>query len=231
MRLSKTTFVYPIIHDLFMSQPPASPRLPDTSFLTLTDLEHDCWQQLVSATNQGKEQTEKSGFRTMVVATNTANGADARMVVLRQVDEVRRYVWFHTDVRAEKVMQLEAFPNAMLLFWDEKSQVQLRITAETRLHIDDHTADEQWQKLWVGSRKTYLSELKPGSEQPHLYPGFPTTLGEDLPTEADSEAGRKNFAVIECRVLAIDYLHLGRGGQKRALFQYEPERKTTWLAP
>lgn len=214
-----------------MSQPPTPASQPTSTSPNLSDLERDSWRQLVLATKQGKEQTERSGFKTMTVATNTASGADARMVVLRQVDEVRRYIWFHTDVRAEKVMQLEAFPTVMLVLWDENSQVQLRLTAETRLHTDDHTADEHWQKLWVGSRKTYLSEQTPGSEQPAPYPGFPVALGEELPTEADSEAGRKNFAVIECRILAMDYLHLGRGGQRRALFQYEPDRKVTWLAP
>ncbi len=209
-----------------MSQPaPPTITLNDISY-TLADLERDSWRQLVSAPKQ-----KSAGFKTMTVATNTANGADARTVVLRQVDEVRRYIWFHTDARADKVIQLEAFPNATLLFWDDKRQVQLRLTAETRLHMDDYVADEQWKNLWVGSRKIYLSERVPGSELPNPYPGFPAHLGEDLPTEADSEAGRKNFAVIECRVLSMEYLHLGRGGQTRARFQYEPERKLTWLAP
>lgn len=209
-----------------MSQPaPPTITLNDISY-TLADLERDSWRQLVSAPKQ-----KSSGFKTMTVATNTATGADARTVVLRQVDEVRRYIWFHTDARADKVIQLEAFPNATLLFWDDKRQVQLRLTAETRLHMDDHVADEQWKNLWVGSRKIYLSERVPGSELPNPYPGFPAHLGEDLPTEADSEAGRKNFAVIECRVVSMEYLHLGRGGQTRARFQYEPERKLTWLAP
>ncbi len=204
---------------------PASITINDTHY-TLADLERDSWRQLVSAPGQ-----KLSGFKTMTVATNTPNGADARTVVLRQVDEARRYVWFHTDARADKVMQLEAFPNATLLFWDDKQQVQLRLTAETRLHTDDHMADEHWKNLWVGSRKMYLSQQVPGSEQPEPYPGFPAHLGEELPTEADSEAGRRNFAVIECRVLSMEYLHLGRAGQTRALFQYEPERNTTWLAP
>jgi hypothetical protein len=214
-----------------MSQPVAPTSLPNDPPHTLSDLERDSWQQLVSAPKQESDQSAGPNFKTLTVATNTADGADARTVVLRQVDSVRRYIWFHTDARASKVMQLEAFPNATLLFWDEKSQVQLRLTAETRLHTDDYIADEQWKNLWVGGRKTYLSERVPGSEQPDPYPGFPVELGENLPTEADSEAGRKNFAVIECRVLSMEYLHLSRGGQTRARFQYEPERKTTWLAP
>jgi hypothetical protein len=197
----------------------------------LSDLERDSWHQLVQAPEQESDRGAGPNFKTLTVATNTSDGADARTVVLRQVDAVRRYVWFHTDARAGKVMQLEAFPNATLLFWDEKRQVQLRLTAETRLHTDDYVADEHWGNLWVGGRKTYLSERVPGSEQPDPYPGFPVELGENLPTEADSEAGRKNFAVIECRVLSMEYLHLSRGGQTRARFQYEPERKLMWLAP
>lgn len=213
-----------------MSQPKA-PISSQNHSLTLTDLERDSWHKLISATTKQSDGQAESGFRTMTVATNTPNGADARMVVLRQVDPVHRYVWFHTDARAEKVIQLEAFPRATLLFWDEKSQIQLRLVSETRLHTDDYVADEHWENVWVGSRKMYLSELVPGSEQPDPYAGFPADLGEDLPTKADSEAGRKNFAVIECRVLSMEYLHLGRAGQTRALFQYEPKRKLTWLAP
>ncbi|GAB2574523.1 pyridoxamine 5'-phosphate oxidase family protein [Spirosoma areae] len=194
--------------------------------VTLTDLERDSWQQLASAIEEEQDQ-----FKTMTLATCTAKGADARTVVLRQVDTTLNYVWFHTDARAEKVIQLEAFPTAMLLFWDETRQIQLRLTVETRLHTDDHIADEHWQALWVGSRKMYLSAPAPGSEQPGPYPGFPEHLGNELPSEQESEAGRKNFAVIECRVLAMEYLHLSRSGQTRARFQYEPESKKVWLAP
>lgn len=198
---------------------------------TLADIEHQCWQQLRAAAEFGSGRTAGAGFKTLILATCTASGADARMVVLRQADADLKYVWFHTDARSEKVLQLEAFPNATLLFWDEGQQVQLRLTIETRLHTDDHVADEHWKQLWVGGRKTYLSERTPGSEQPSPYPGFPAHLGENLPSEEESEAGRTNFAVIECRVLAMEYLHLSRAGQTRAQFQYEPVVKLAWLAP
>ena len=193
---------------------------------TLTDLETDCWRQLVSAPAR-----KQSPLKTMTLATCTPTGADARMVVLRQADAQRKYVWFHTDARAGKVIQLERFPNATLLVWDSKQQLQLRMSVEARLHTDDYVADEQWEKLWVGGRKTYLSEKKPGSELSEPYPGFPPHLGEELPSEAESEAGRANFAVFECRVLQLDYLNLGRSGQTRARFQYEPIEAFTWLAP
>ena len=218
-----------------MSQSPQSTHSSETfvSFTapqTLAELEKDSWQQLT----EGAEPNDKSahnGFNTFTVATCTKRGADARTVVLRRVNTTHKYVWFHTDARAEKVLQLEAFPVASLLFWDEEIQVQLRLTVETRLHTDDYIADDHWKTLPLSSRRAYLSELAPGSELEQPYPGFPDSFVDRLPTEEESEAGRKNFAVIECRVLSMEYLHLSRQGQLRACFQYEPESKMVWLAP
>lgn len=199
--------------------------------MTLPDLERECWAQLAAALKADHDGAAGDGFKTLTVATCTADGADARTVVLRQVDTDRQYVWFYTDARAAKVLEMEAFPNVTLLFWDPARQVQLRLKAETRLHTDDYVADQQWTSLWVGGRKTYLSERTPGTELPAPYPGFPEHLGEKLPTPEESEAGRPNFAVIECRILAMDYLHLSRAGQTRARFTYEPVPRQTWLAP
>jgi hypothetical protein len=198
---------------------------------TLPTLEQTSWQQLVAVLDNKPDETTAPGFKTMIVASRTATGADARTVVLRKVDADRKYIWFHTDVRAAKVMQFEAFPDCTLLFWDEKSQVQLRLMVDTRLHTNDYVADEHWQSIGVGNRKNYLSEHRPGSEQPAPYPGFPAHLGASLPSIEESEAGRVNFAVIECRVLTMDYLQLNRSGQIKALFQYEPDAKMAWLAP
>jgi len=209
-----------------VSEQTSSDKTAQQTTTSLAQLEHDSWQQLASA-----PESEQDPFKLMTIATCTDKGADARMVVLRQVDATRKYVWFHTDARSEKVIQLEAFPMATLLFWDDKKQIQLRLVIETRLHTDDYVADDQWRALWTGSRKLYLSELKPGTEQQNPYPGFPEHFGERLPTDEESEEGRKNFAVIECRVLSMEYLHLSRAGQTRAFFQYEPESKLVWLAP
>ncbi|UFH52884.1 pyridoxamine 5'-phosphate oxidase family protein [Spirosoma sp. KNUC1025] len=193
---------------------------------SLNDLERASWHQLTTGSEQAQD-----GFHVMTVATCTNRGADARMVVLRKVDAVRKYAWFHTDARTEKVLQLEAFPTAALLFWDPERQVQLRLTVETRLHTDDYVADDHWKTLNDRERKLYLSEYVPGTELPHPYPGFPESLADQDPGSEDEKAGRKNFAVIECRVLAMEYLHLSRSGQKRACFQYEPESRMVWLAP
>ncbi|GAB3567058.1 flavin-binding protein [Spirosoma luteolum] len=194
--------------------------------LSLSDIQAQCWQQLSEAVD-----APDHGFRTPVLATATHGGANARTVVLRKVDTDHRYVWFHTDARADKVLELEATPHALLLFWDAEKQIQIRLGIETRLHTDDYVADEHWQALALSSRKMYLSEHPPGHSIDTPYPGFPVELGSELPDKAQSEVGRPNFAVIECRVLRMEYLHLSRAGQARACFQYEPVSQMTWLVP
>ena len=200
---------------------------PDHS-KTLASLEQTSWEQLILATSHKKE---RSNFKMMTLATCTPRGADARTVVLRRVNQTHKYVWFYTDARAEKVLQLEGFPLATLLLWDNKSRVQLRLKVETRLHTDDYIAYEHWQDVTAPERKLYLSEPIPGSSVPEPYPGYPDHLGEALPSKEESAVARTNFAVIECRVLVMEYLNLSPQGQKRACFQYEPESKQTWLAP
>ncbi|MBN8823726.1 MULTISPECIES: pyridoxamine 5'-phosphate oxidase family protein [unclassified Spirosoma] len=210
-----------------MSQvPDASQTVQPITSTNLTDLENACWHQLASGANQ-----EKDGFKIMTVATCTNRGADARIVVLRRVDTSHKYVWFHTDARTEKVLQLEAFPTATLLFWDKQRHIQLRLTVETRLHTDDYIADEHWESATERERKLYFSEHVPGTELSAPYPGYPDDVSDKVLSKEANQSARKNFAVIECRTLAMEYLYLSPEGQLRARFQYEPESKMTWLAP
>jgi len=200
----------------------------DNSDISLVNLDRKIWQQLKTA-----PADKHSKFKNFTVATIDSNGLpDARIVVLRQVDDESRMLWFHTDVRSGKIAQLQAKPEVLLLFWDEEQQVQLRCRASTTIHTDDTEASNQWAKTWEGNRKMYLSEYEPGSIRPEPHPGFPIALGENLPTREASEAGRPNFAVVECRVTTVDYLHLSRAGQTRARFEYAGEQaKREWLTP
>ncbi len=198
------------------------------SAISLANLDRDVWQQLKVAL------VEKSNkFKNCTFVSVALDGLpDARIVVLRQVDEIGRNLWFHTDIRSQKIAQLSAKPDAFLLFWDDEKQVQLRCRATVIIHTDDAEASNQWTKTWEGNRKMYLSEYEPGSIRSEPYPGFPVSLGEHLPTREASEAGRPNFAVIECQVVLVEYLHLSRAGQTRARFEYAGEPvKRVWLTP
>ena len=115
----------------------------------------------------------------MVLASRTGSGADARMVVLRQVDADPKIRLVPYRCSGRKVMQLEAFPNATLLFWDDTLQAQLRLTVETHLHTNDYIADEHWQEVSVSAvaRITFLN-TNPAANNPAPTPAFRPTWAQ-----------------------------------------------------
>ncbi len=159
-------------------------------------------------------------FHTPVLATVGDDGAQARTVVLRSVDGVRRMLSCHTDLRSPKVAELRGAPRASWLFYDRASCVQLRCTGTAGLHHDDPVALERWQAMSPRSRACYGQALAPGavSDDPGVGPG--------------SRDGYENFAVIACTLDRIDWLLLREQGHVRALFSWQARKwQGDWIAP
>ena len=45
--------------------------------------------------------------------------SDGRIIVLRGVDEEEKKIWFHSDIRSNKIKILKSRPEAVLLFYDK----------------------------------------------------------------------------------------------------------------
>ena len=50
-------------------------------------------------------------------------------------------------------------------------------------------------------------------------------------TKEESEAGYKNFCVIQCKIKSIEWLYLAAKGHRRALIDFNESKKFTWLVP
>jgi len=102
--------------------------------------------------------------------------------------------------------------------------VQIRMEASARLHLDDEVADAVWAALPLGARLAYTGAAAPGTmlNQP--------AAAEPGPDRA--EAGRQNFSLVSCAVHKLEWLSLGPGPHRRALFTLAPEsRHAAWLQP
>ena len=65
----------------------------------------------------------KSGFHNFVLATSSfENEPDARTVVLRGFDSEKMEISFHSDLRSQKINQLNKNKNLCLVFYDEKKK-------------------------------------------------------------------------------------------------------------
>ncbi|MBE2242533.1 MAG: pyridoxamine 5'-phosphate oxidase [Burkholderiaceae bacterium] len=181
----------------------------------LTDLHAihtELWQQLTAAVS-----SKDHPWRTPVLATINGHLADARTVVLREVDAREPHFLIYTDERAAKVPQLLSHPVGTLVMWSAEIGWQLRCRVHLSLEMTGLAASSRWARIKLTpAAQDYLSPLPPGAPLD----------AEAAPTH--DAVARDYFSVINAKVLAIDWLELHEQGHRRARFEGTSAR---WLQP
>jgi pyridoxamine 5'-phosphate oxidase len=184
-----------------------------TRLASLPEIEAAVWRELSRAPTD-----KQHPWRTPVLATTDGNIGDARTVVVREVSADEKLITVYTDQRSGKVSQLAAHPVGTLVMWSPSLSWQLRCRVGVTLETSGLAVSSRWARIKLSpGAQDYLSPLAPGSELPE----------DPLPTGLDRGA-LPYFAVMEARVLSIDWLELHADGHRRALFSGEEAR---WLQP
>lgn len=170
----------------------------------------DLWAGLSAA-----KSDRRAAWHTPVIGT--ADG-DLRVMVLRHVDVATATLRFHTDVRSPKVALIGAQPAVSLLFYDASARLQLRCGGIGRVAVEGAEADAAWAASSAASRRCYLAPVAPSSAADAATSGLLAEFESRLPTLAESEAGRVNFAILTVALERIDWLHLAHDGHRRAGF-------------
>ena len=156
-------------------------------------------------------------WRTPVLATISGDTADARTVVLREVDVRQRQLLIYSDERAGKVVQLLKHSSGTLVMWSPELGWQLRCRVRLSLEMSGLAASSRWARIKLSpAAQDYLSPLAPGTP---------------LPAQAPSHgaAEREYFSVICAEVTSIDWLELHADGHRRARF--DGAAPGQWLQP
>ena len=199
-------------------------KAPGDSPVRLDDLDavlSDAWRRLEAAV-----AARNAAFRTPVLGTATEAGLpSARVVILRGFDPARRVLRIFTDARSGKVADLEREPRAALLFYDAGAQLQLRCAVDVAVHRGDSVAREAWDGTSPIHRRNYLARARPGSPI--------DTPGPDWSEDEDTDAPFDVFCVLVARIVALDWLCLSDGGNRRARFDWSDRSRlrATWLVP
>jgi hypothetical protein len=178
---------------------------------TLEGIEARIWDELARcATNRQHE------WRVCTLATLDADGeADARTVVIREVNTDRRELVFFTDARSPKVAQFAARPKGTLVMWSAELGWQLRLKVGLSVETAGLAVSSRWARLKMKpAAYDYLSPLPPGTPLEHPVP---------------ERGSRGHFAVVTLQVLSIDWLGLRDEGQRRA--EFAPPAAPRWLQP
>lgn len=172
-------------------------------------VERACWRELDRASHDAAHE-----WRVLTLATVDVERADARSVVLREVDERARSLIFYTDLRSPKVAQLRLHPQATLLAWSRTLSWQLRLRVGLTLIDSGLEVSSRWARMKLSpSAQDYLSPLPPGTPLPH---------------KAPERGTREHFGVVRAEVEGIDWTELHTEGHRRARFD---ANGSLWLTP
>ena len=106
----------------------------------------------------------KHTFHTPVFCNvDNENNIESRVVVLRQFDSPNMVLNFHTDFRSPKILGLQQNNNSLLVFYDHKLKIQLRIKTTSTINNQNKVTQEMWDQTKLFSRKCYLTEKAPSS--------------------------------------------------------------------
>lgn len=167
-----------------------------------------------------------SPVHTPVLATVGLDGEpDARTVLLHSADPEQRRLYVNTDRRSLKYAELSQTARAMLVFFDSRSETQLRVRADIQMHYHDDVSERLWHQLPAAGRRLYATAAAPGTPAPAPTAGAPAGAGD--------EAGYEHFVVLEATPTDLDWLHFTPAGHRRAAFRWTEDGRVeaNWLYP
>ena len=178
-------------------------------------------------------KNRKHPFHTPIFSNITnMNIPDSRVVVLRKFDQDSLKLNFHTDYRSPKVTNLKKFNKSIFVFYDPEIKIQLRIKTISIINNQNNISKIEWENTRLFSRKCYLTQDAPSSKTLLPKDGISIKFKGIDPTKIESEAGYKNFTVIENLIQEIDWLHLAFSGHRRLNINLENSNILfDWLIP
>ena len=175
----------------------------------------------------------KHTFHTPVFCNvDNENSIESRVVVLRQFDSPNMVLNFHTDFRSPKILGLQQNNNSLLVFYDHKLKIQLRIKTTSIINNQNKVTQEMWDQTKLFSRKCYLTEKAPSSSTNLPEDGIDESLGGREPTLEERERGYKSFTVVQNQIQQIDWLYLAASGHRRLKIILEKQIPSfQWIIP
>lgn len=171
-------------------------------------------------------------FHIPVFISGEKNLFDGRIVVLRGINKNKTNIWFHSDIRSNKIKTLKNNPYGTLLFYNKKEKIQLRVFGKVNIHHKNNFTEESWKKTAHMSRQCYLGKEPPGSNSLIPTSGLSEEIDNSKYTIEESEIGYENFCVIEVIIETIEWLYLASKGHRRAFFNFKNDHvEKKWLIP
>ena len=174
-------------------------------------------------------QKAKHDYHSFVFSTVSKNSPDSRTVILRDFDEHKPAIWFHSDIRSKKILHLEENENVSALFYDKSRKVQLRINGIADIEEDIEQNKKIWDSMRPETKLCYMGPYAPSQKINQFEPNTLKKYAHDLDKE-DEHLGLSRFCRIRIKIKKLDWLKLDYKGHQRLEFKFGKKIKTQWIA-
>ena len=174
-------------------------------------------------------QKAKHDYHSFVFSTVLKNSPNSRTVILRDFDENKPAIWFHSDRRSKKILHLEENENVSALFYDKSRKVQLRINGIADIEEDIEHNKKIWDSMRPESKLCYMGPYAPSQKISQFEPNTLKKSAHDLDKE-DEHLGLSRFCRIRITIKKLDWLKLDYKGHQRLEFKFGKRTKTQWIA-
>ena len=174
-------------------------------------------------------QKAKHDYHSFVFSTVLKNSPNSRTVILRDFDENKPAIWFHSDRRSKKISHLEENENVSALFYDKSRKVQLRINGIADIEEDIEHNKKIWDSMRPESKLCYMGPYAPSQKISQFEPNTLEKSAHDLDKE-DEHLGLSRFCRIRITIKKLDWLKLDYKGHQRLEFKFGKKTKTQWIA-
>ena len=174
-------------------------------------------------------QKAKHGYHSFVFSTVSKNSPDSRTVILRDFDEHKPAIWFHSDRRSKKILHIEGNENVFALFYDKSRKVQLRINGIADIEEDIENNKKIWDSMRPESKLCYMGPYAPSQKINQFEPNTLNKSAHELDKE-DEHLGLSRFCRIRITIKKLDWLKLDYKGHQRLEFKFGKKVKAQWIA-
>ena len=166
---------------------------------------------------------KKSKFHTPTLSTVNGNMINSRTIILRKVDNKTKMLFFYSDSRSRKVLNIIQNNNVTVHLYEPRFKLQVQLYGHAKIENKTEKTKDIWSSLRDFSKKNYLSVLSPGEKINNL---------DDIKYNTDNEEAFYNFSLINFKVSKLECLQLSDIKNIRVEFIYsESSDKKYYMVP
>ena len=166
---------------------------------------------------------KKSKFHTPTLSTINGNAINSRTIILRKVDNKKKMLFFYSDSRSRKVLNIIQNNNVTVHLYEPRFKLQVQLYGNANIENKTEKTKDIWSSLRNFSKKNYLSVLSPGEKINNL---------DDIKYNVDNKEAFYNFSLINFKVSKLECLQLSDIKNIRVEFVYsESSNKKYYMVP